>query len=64
MPWKDSKAMTFIWSGSLVLGLVYLIAYQPADPTLAFVVGQITMAGLGLAREFHLLQIRAKRGSE
>jgi hypothetical protein len=46
------------------LGLVYLIAYRPAEPALAFVVGQITMAGLGLARERHLLLAGAKKGSE
>ncbi|GAB0154699.1 hypothetical protein [Marinobacterium sp. BA1] len=54
MPWKDSKAMIFIWTGSLILGVVYLIAFQPEEPEFAFVVGQITMAAFGLMRELHL----------
>lgn len=58
---RSSGAMAVLWAVAIVLGLAYLLMFDVAPPTFAFVVGQVMLGGIGLTREW---QIRKTTGEE
>lgn len=49
--WKSGKSMRCLWIGCIVLGLVYAIFFIEGRESLSFVLGQVSLGLIGLARE-------------
>jgi len=46
--------MTFFWVGCAVMGIVYLLGVWDGQGSAAFIVGQIVLGIVGVAREFYI----------
>lgn len=51
---KTSAGMLFLWSGCIVMGLVYLFGLWDGQGSPAFIVGQIVLGLVGLLRETYI----------
>lgn len=50
--WKSARLMCCFWIGCIVMALAYAFFLWDGRGTIAFVVGQVFMGSIGLAREF------------
>ncbi|MGP5159854.1 hypothetical protein [Pseudoalteromonas prydzensis] len=53
-PWTKHSLMISLWIGAIVMGFIYLFGLKTPDESPFFIVGQIVLGGLGLAREVFL----------
>ncbi len=51
---KNTYWMTFFWVGCAVMGIVYLLGVWDGQGSAAFIVGQIVLGIVGVAREFYI----------
>lgn len=51
---KSFHAMTFLWIGCIVLGLVYLFGLWDGQGSPAFIVGQVWLGVVGIIRERYI----------
>lgn len=51
---KSSNCMTFIWTGSAVMGAAYLIGLWDGHGSPAFIVSQIVLGIIGAVRERYI----------
>lgn len=49
--WRSTRIMCCYWMGCIVIGIAYALFMWDGSASLAFVVGQIAMGAIGLARE-------------
>lgn len=49
--WKSATMMRRFWLGCVVMGLTYALFLWEGNGTLMFVIGQVFMGSIGLARE-------------
>lgn len=49
--WKSGKAMRCLWIGCIIMGLGYALFLLDERDALPFVIGQIVLGLIGLARE-------------
>lgn len=52
--WTLHSAMVTLWTGAIVMGLVYFIALKSPEESAAFIIGQVVLGSFGLAREMYL----------
>lgn len=58
--WKSGNQMRCLWIGCIVMGLAYAVFLLDSREALAFVLGQVVLGLIGLARE----SVVAKRTTE
>ncbi len=54
--WKSASLMRCLWIACIVMGLAYAFFLWDGSGSLAFVVGQVFMGSIGLAREYVVAQ--------
>lgn len=51
---KTATAMLFLWTGCIVMGLIYLFGLWDGQGSPAFIVGQVTLGIVGVLREIYI----------
>lgn len=49
--WKSTSSMRCFWIGCIVMGLAYAVFMWDGSGSMAFIVGQVFIGCIGLARE-------------
>ena len=53
---KSSAAMLCLWTGCIVMGLIYLFGLWDGQGSLEFIVGQVVLGIIGVLRETYIVR--------